>query len=43
MKREAGCDVELMWLTSRLVPDHETIADFRHDGPAVRRTARTEP
>jgi hypothetical protein len=28
-----------MWLTGRLVPDHETIADFRRDnGPAIRKT-----
>ena len=26
-----------MWLTSRLVPDHKTIADFRKDsGPAIK-------
>lgn len=36
---EAGRNVEAMWLTGRLVPDHKTIANFRHDnGPAVRRT-----
>src|SRR4030095_11187100 len=29
--REAGRNVEVMWLTSRLVPDHKTIADFRKD------------
>ena len=26
---EAGRNVEVMWLTGRLVPDHKTIADFR--------------
>jgi transposase len=29
VEREAGRNVEVMWLTSRLVPDHKTIADFR--------------
>ncbi|TYP68692.1 transposase [Stutzerimonas stutzeri] len=37
LEREAGRNVELMWLTGRLVPDHKTIADFRRDnGPAIR-------
>ena len=36
---EAGRNVELMWLTNRLVPDHKTIADFRRqNGPAIRKT-----
>ena len=39
LEREAGRNVELMWLTGRLVPDHKTIADFRRDnGVAIRRT-----
>ncbi len=39
LEREAGRNVEVMGLTGRLVPDHETIADFRRDnGPAIRRT-----
>ena len=39
LEREAGRNVELMWLTGRLVPDHKTIADFRRDnGPAIRKT-----
>lgn len=39
LEREAGRNVELMWLTGRLVPDHKTIANFRRDnGPAIRRT-----
>jgi len=39
LEREAGRNVELMWLTGRLVPDHKTIADFRRgNGPAIRRT-----
>jgi transposase len=29
LEREAGRNVELMWLTRRLAPDHKTIADFR--------------
>nr|WP_295113216.1 IS1182 family transposase [uncultured Caulobacter sp.] len=36
LEREAGRNVELMWLTGRLAPDHKTIADFRKDnGPAI--------
>jgi transposase len=36
LEREAGRNVEVMWLTSRLVPDHKTIADFRKDnGQAI--------
>lgn len=39
LEREAGRNVELMWLTGRLVPDHKTIADFRRDnGKAIQRT-----
>jgi transposase len=38
LEREAGRNVEVMWLTGRLVPDHKTIADFRKDnGPAMRK------
>jgi transposase len=38
LEREAGRNVEVMWLTSRLVPDHKTIADFRKDnGGAIRK------
>jgi transposase len=29
LEREAGRNLEVMWLTGRLVPDHKTIADFR--------------
>jgi transposase len=32
LEREAGRNVELMWLTGRLMPDHKTIANFRKDG-----------
>ncbi len=38
LEREAGRNVEVMWLTGRLVPDHKTIADFRKDnGASIRR------
>ena len=38
LEREAGHNVEVMWLTGRLVPDHKTIADFRKDnGTAIRK------
>jgi transposase len=38
LEREAGRNVEVMWLTGRLVPDHKTIADFRKDnGPATKK------
>ena len=38
LEREAGHNVEVMWLVGRLVPDHKTIADFRKDnGSAIRR------
>ena len=38
LEREAGRNVEVMWLTDRLAPDHKTIADFRRDnGPAIRK------
>ena len=37
LEREAGRNVEVMWLTGRLAPDHKTIADFRKDnGAAIR-------
>src|SRR3984885_8325938 len=29
LEREAGRNVEVMWLLGRLAPDHKTIADFR--------------
>ena len=38
LEREALRNVELMWLTGRLAPDHKTIADFRKDnGAAIRK------
>ena len=37
LEREAGRNLELLWLLGRLVPDHKTIADFRKDnGPGLR-------
>src|SRR3984893_7363219 len=37
LEREAGRNLEVMWLTGRLAPDHKTIADFRKDnGPAIK-------
>jgi Icc-related predicted phosphoesterase len=40
LEREAGRNVEVMWLLGRLAPDHKTIADFRKDnGLALRRRA----
>ena len=45
LEREAGRNVEVMWLTSRLVPDHKTIAartvDQRSAG--LRAICRTVP
>ena len=38
LEREAARNLEVMWLTGRLVPDHKTIADFRKDnGPAIKK------
>ncbi len=38
LEREAGRNLEVMWLTGRLAPDHKTIADFRKDnGAAIRK------
>lgn len=39
LEREAGRNVELMWLTDRLVPDRKIIVDFRRDnGAAIQQT-----
>ena len=35
LEREAGRNVEAMWLTRRLAPDHKTVADFRKDNGAA--------
>ena len=38
LEREAGRNLEVIWLLGRLVPDDKTIADFRKDnGPAIRK------
>jgi transposase len=38
LEREAGRNIEVMWLLGRLIPDHKTIADFRKDnGGALRK------
>jgi transposase len=38
LEREAGRNIEVMWLLGRLAPDHKTIVDFRKDnGPALRK------
>jgi transposase len=41
LEREAGRNVELMWLLGRLAPDFKTIADFRkHNTKAIRSVCR---
>ena len=41
LEQEAQRNVELMWLTGRLMPDHKTISDFRKDNKkAVRGVCR---
>ena len=41
LEREAQRNVELVWLTGRLMPDFKTIADFRKDnGEAIRTACR---
>ena len=38
LEREAGRNLEVIWLLQRLTPDDKTIADFRKDnGPAIRK------
>jgi transposase len=38
LEREAGRNLEVIWLLRRLTPDDKTIADFRKDnGPAIRK------
>jgi transposase len=46
LERETQRNIELMWLTGRLMPDFKTIADFRRDNAprslcAVRRAVPT--
>ena len=41
LERETQRNVELIWLSGRLMPDFKTIADFRKDnGKAIRRVCR---
>jgi transposase len=41
LEREARRNVELMWLSARLMPDFKTTANFRKDnGPAIRNVCR---
>jgi len=41
LEREAGRNLELMWLTGQLVPDFKTIAEFRRkNGPAITAACR---
>ena len=41
LEREAGRNVELMWLLGRLAPDFKTIADFRKDNTdSIKRVCR---
>ena len=35
LEREAGRNLEVIWLLGRLAPDHKTIADFRKDNGAA--------
>jgi transposase len=38
LEREAGRNLEVIWLLNRLVPDDKVIADFRKDnGPAIKK------
>jgi transposase len=38
LEREAGRNVEVIWLLGRFAPDHKTIADFRKDnGGAIKK------
>ena len=42
LERECQRNVELIWLTGRLMPDFKTIADFRKDyGEAISKVCRT--
>ena len=41
LEREAQRNIEVMWLTNRLMPDFKTIADFRKiNGPVIRKVCR---
>jgi transposase len=41
LEREAGRNLEVLWLLRKLTPDFKTIADFRRDnGPAIKAVCR---
>src|SRR5665811_79821 len=41
LEKECGRNIEVMWLMKSLVPDHNTISNFRRDNPkAIRRVFR---
>jgi transposase len=41
LERECGRNVEVMWLTGRLSPDHKTISDFRkNNGKAIKKVCK---
>ena len=41
LERECQRNIELVWLTGRLMPDFKTVADFRKDnGEAIRKVCR---
>jgi transposase len=41
LEKESQRNIEMMWLTGRLMPDFKTIADFRKDnGDAIRSVCR---
>ena len=42
LEKETQRNVEMMWLTERLMPDHKTIANFRKDYGAPIRKASSE-
>jgi len=43
LEREAGRNLEAMWLTGRLVPDHKTIAGCRKDNRAGSASSTRQP
>jgi len=41
LEKECGRNIEMMWLTKGLMPDHNTISNFRRDNPkAIRKVFR---
>ena len=43
LEREAQRNLELIWLTGKLMPDFKTIADFRNDPRSLPRLRRAVP